>query len=195
MTYRLDDIIALFDGLFHERYLTRLIAGGEEPLYLPADDETAYHRVIFAQGYFASALHEISHWCIAGEQRRQFEDYGYWYLPDGRDASQQRAFETAEMAPQALELLFSRACGLGFNVSIDNLGELEVDRDGFRERVEARAVQFEREGLPYRAEAFRVVLRSFYGHGLSRDQAILQGRRRLRKDAEPTYPSQHAHSR
>ncbi|MFD2190408.1 elongation factor P hydroxylase [Pistricoccus aurantiacus] len=195
MTYRLDDIIALFDGLFHERYLTRLIAGGEEPLYLPADDETAYHRVIFARGYFASALHEISHWCIAGEQRRQFEDYGYWYLPDGRDASQQRAFETAEVAPQALELLFSRACGLGFNVSIDNLGELEVDRDGFRERVEARAVRFEREGLPCRAEAFRVVLRSFYGYGLSREQAILQGRRRLHKDAEPAYPSQHAHSR
>ncbi|BBI51881.1 hypothetical protein HORIV_43020 [Vreelandella olivaria] len=92
-----------FDGVFAERYQTRLIRGGDEPLYRPANSETPYHQVIFARGYYASALHEISHWCIAGEKRRQLEDYGYWYCPDGRNAEQQRAFEQAEIAPQALE--------------------------------------------------------------------------------------------
>lgn len=91
--WTLEDITALFDGVFAERYQTRLIRGGDEPLYRPANSETPYHQVIFARGYYASALHEISHWCIAGAQRRQQEDYGYWYCPDGRDAEQQKAFE------------------------------------------------------------------------------------------------------
>ncbi|MFW6346646.1 MAG: elongation factor P hydroxylase, partial [Halomonas sp.] len=107
MSHRLEEIIALFDGLFAERYRTRLVRGGDEPLYLPADDETPFHRVIFARGFFTSALHEISHWCIAGARRRRLADYGYWYLPDGRDAAQQRDFEAVEVAPQALERLFS----------------------------------------------------------------------------------------
>ncbi|WP_417667272.1 elongation factor P hydroxylase, partial [Pseudidiomarina sp.] len=46
--------------------------------------------------YVVMRLLEMSHWCIAGEKRRQLEDYGYWYLPDGRDAQQQHAFEQAE---------------------------------------------------------------------------------------------------
>ena len=73
--WTLEDITALFDGIFAERYQTRLIRGGDEPLYRPANSETPYHQVIFARGYYASALHEISHWCIAGAQRRQQEDY------------------------------------------------------------------------------------------------------------------------
>ncbi len=156
MTHRLEDIIALFDGLFEETYRTRLVRGGDEPLYLPADAESPWHRVIFARGFFTSALHEISHWCIAGARRRQLEDYGYWYLPDGRDAQQQRDFEAVEVAPQALELLLSRACGLRFHVSVDNLdGDAEVDRDAFHAKVEARARRYLSEGLPLRAEALR----------------------------------------
>ena len=71
MTHRLEDVIALFDGLFQETFRTRLVRGGDEPLYLPADADTPFHRVIFARGFYASALHEISHWCIAGEARRR----------------------------------------------------------------------------------------------------------------------------
>lgn len=172
MTHRLDDIIALFDGLFMPDYRTRLVRGGDDPLYLPADERCDYHRVIFARGFYASALHEISHWCIAGERRRQLEDYGYWYLPDGRDAEQQRAFENAEVAPQALELLLSEACGHPFNVSVDNLGEVEVDRDAFRRRVEARAARYREEGLPRRATMLVVALRAYYYHGYSLEAAI-----------------------
>lgn len=192
MSHRLDDIIALFDGVFFERYRTRLIRGGEEPLYCPADEHYSYHRVIFARGFFTSALHEISHWCIAGARRRGLEDYGYWYLPDGRNTVQQRQFEAVEVAPQALELLFSRACGLGFNVSVDNLGEVDVDRETFLKRVEERAARYEKTGLPQRASAFRDALKAFYAEGEGLDDAVASGRRRLSSPAT-TEASRQAH--
>ncbi|MFG6159972.1 elongation factor P hydroxylase [Halomonas sp. 1390] len=176
MSHRLEDVIALFDGLFQPTFKTRLVRGGDEPLYLPADAVSPWHRVIFARGFFASALHEISHWCIAGARRRELEDYGYWYLPDGRDADQQRQFESVEVAPQALERVFAEACGLPFNVSVDNLGEVEVDREGFRARVEARAERYLREGLPSRAAAFRRTLAAFYREGESLEAAVVAGR-------------------
>lgn len=186
MSHRLDDVIALFDGLFLESFATRLVRGGDEPLYLPADDASPFHRVIFARGFYASALHEISHWCIAGERRRRLEDYGYWYAPDGRDAGEQRRFEAAEVAPQALELLFSRACGLRFHVSVDNLGgEVEVDREAFRARVEARAARYEREGLPPRAAAFHAALSAFYGAGVDLPSAVDIGRHALAQALSP----------
>ncbi|MDR9439126.1 MAG: elongation factor P hydroxylase [Halomonas sp.] len=179
MSHRLEDVIALFDGLFLPRYQTRLVRGGDEPLYLPADEACPWHRVIFARGFYASALHEVSHWCIAGDRRRRLEDYGYWYLPDGRDAGQQRQFEAVEVAPQALELLFSQACGRPFQVSVDNLGEVEVDRERFQARVEARAERYVREGLPIRATAFRRTLAAFYQEGAGLEEAVATGRRRL----------------
>ena len=176
MSHRLEDVIALFDGLFQPTFKTRLVRGGDEPLYLPADAQSPWHRVIFARGFFASALHEVSHWCIAGARRRELEDYGYWYLPDGRDADQQRQFESVEVAPQALERLFAEACALPFNVSVDNLGEVRVDREGFRARVEARAKRYQREGLPARAAAFRRALTAFYREGESLEAAVAAGR-------------------
>lgn len=182
VSHRLEDIIALFDGLFLPTYRTRLVRGGEEPLYLPADSEVSYHRVIFARDFYASALHEISHWCIAGARRRQREDYGYWYLPDGRDAEQQRAFEAAELAPQALESLFSVACGRHFNISVDNLGDIDVDRNAFAAKVTEKAKNFEARGLPRRAEAFRSMLAAFYAHGQNREDAIAIGYAQLMVD-------------
>jgi elongation factor P hydroxylase len=184
VTHRLEEIIALFDGLFHDTFRTRLVRGGEEPLYLPADAAVPYHRVIFARGFYASALHEIGHWCIAGERRRQREDYGYWYLPEGRDAEQQRDFESVEVAPQALELLFSRACRRSFHVSVDNLGgTTEVDRAAFLARVQARAARFEREGLPPRAAAMRWALAAYYRRGMSLAAAVAGGREGLKEPA------------
>ncbi|MCI0511006.1 hypothetical protein C8E00_11211 [Chromohalobacter marismortui] len=179
MIHRIDDVIAVFDGVFAGPYRTCLVSGDDEPLYCPASDEHALHRIIFAHGFFASALHEVSHWCIAGERRRQLEDYGYWYEPDGRDAERQREFESVEVAPQALELLFSEACNRRFNVSVDNLGGPEVDRDAFAERVAARAARYRETGLPRRAAAFREALHAFYRRGLSREAAIDVGRESL----------------
>ncbi|WP_236995544.1 elongation factor P hydroxylase [Halomonas huangheensis] len=177
--YQLQDIIALFDGLFAETFNTRLVRGGDEPLYVPAGNGCDWHQVIFARGFYTSALHEISHWCIAGERRRLLEDYGYWYIPDGRDAEQQHAFEKVEIAPQALELLFSRACGIRFNVSVDNLGEVDVDREVFEARVAERAMRYLSDGLPLRAAALELTLRAFYQQRLSLSDALTIGRGHL----------------
>ena len=94
--------------------------GAGEPEYFPAKNNQLA-RIEFAHGFFQSALHEISHWSLTGSERRSLSDFGYWYAPDGRTAAQQQAFERVEIKPQALECLFSLACGRNFQVSQDNL--------------------------------------------------------------------------
>ncbi len=169
---QLEQLIALFNHVFSSRCQTMLVRGDDEPIYLPADEHHACHRIVFAHGYFASALHEISHWCIAGARRRLLEDYGYWYMPDGRDDGAQEAFEAAEIAPQAIEKILTLACGRRFNVSVDNLeGSAEVDRDAFAARVEAQRQHYLTHGLPARAEAFRQSLRALFIDGQSPEQA------------------------
>lgn len=182
MSHEIDDLMALFDGVFFDTYRTRLIRGQDEPIYLPANAERDHHQIVFAHGFFASALHEISHWCIAGEARRQLEDYGYWYEPDGRDAERQADFERVEVAPQALELLFSEACGKSFQVSVDNLDGAQVDRHAFAAKVAERAEHYRRVGAPPRAQAFIASLIAFYLRGESLSEAVALGRRRLRDE-------------
>ena len=164
--WTLGDIMALFDGVFAAHYQTRLIKGGDEPLYRPATDQTPYHQVIFARGYFASALHEISHWCIAGAERRKLVDFGYWYVPDGRTADQQRAFEQVEVKPQAVEWVLSEACGRRFHISTDNLDgdpeAVEAGRREFARRVHAQAHRYLQDGLPPRAELLKAAFLEFY---------------------------------
>ena len=163
-------LIALFNALFMPTMRTELVLGGDEPLYKPADSEYSTHRIIFARGYFSSALHEISHWCIAGYERRQLEDYGYWYIPDGRDAPQQHAFEQVEVKPQAVECVLAEACGRAFHVSVDNLeGDVEVDREAFTQKVRAQAEQYRTHGLPPRAEVLLNAFKEFYINGLNVD--------------------------
>ena len=114
-------LIALFNATFYADFATRLVRGGDEPIYLPANITGQEHQIVFARGFFASALHEIAHWCRAGSQRRQLEDYGYWYIPDGRTEAQQQAFAQVEVYPQAYEQCFTLAAGRKFNLSVDNL--------------------------------------------------------------------------
>lgn len=111
----------MFNQSLGVKYQTRLVGGGAEPEYIPASNSAVCHQIIFTHDYFASALHELAHWCVAGEQRRLQHDYGYWYEPDGRTPEQQQAFEQVEVRPQALEWMFSEACGVRFRVSADNL--------------------------------------------------------------------------
>jgi elongation factor P hydroxylase len=159
-------LIALFNSTF-EDFNTRLVLGDDEPIYIPADSPTPYHQVVFAHGFFSSALHEIAHWCIAGEKRRLLEDYGYWYCPDGRDASQQADFEKVEIKPQAIEWAFTEAAGRKFQVSTDNLNGAEPDREGFTRNVAAQLERYKSEGFPPRAEQFINALSSAFGKGKS----------------------------
>ncbi len=157
-----DILVRLFDDTFYHEYNTRLVYGEDEPVYLPANDEVSYHRIVFAHGFFASALHEIAHWCIAGEERRQQVDYGYWYAPDGRTEAQQKAFETVEVKPQAIEWAFSIACDFPFNFSLDNLNGAPCDELAFKSAVAHQLSQMLNHGFPKRAEQFIKVLRINY---------------------------------
>lgn len=157
------DLIYLFNGLFEKSEQTILVSHGAEPLYLPSDSDFLLNRIIFTQDYFASALHEIAHWCIAGKQRRMQIDYGYWYKPDGRNAEQQALFEQVEAKPQALEKIFSMAAGSTFTVSVDNLAMKEMsDPAVFEKKIDQMVTHYLSVGLPQRAELFKQQLFLFY---------------------------------
>ncbi|ARN76492.1 elongation factor P hydroxylase [Oceanicoccus sagamiensis] len=156
------DVITLFDGLFAEAENTRLVKGEQEPIYIPASADCDYHQIVFAHGFFSSALHEIAHWCIAGKERRQQLDYGYWYAPDGRDQQQQYQFEQVEVKPQALEWILSKACQKSFRISADNLNGVDTDDEPFKSAVYQQAVRYCEQGLPLRAKLLVATLANFY---------------------------------
>jgi elongation factor P hydroxylase len=157
------DLIVIFNGLFQESEHTILVRGEAEPLYLPQSESHSYAQVIFAHGFYQSALHEIAHWCIAGEKRRALIDYGYWYQPDGRNAEQQSVFQSVESKPQAIEWIFSIAAGSRFYVSVDNLSGEATDAKSFKATVYKQALHYLEYGLPKRAELFKQALLAHYG--------------------------------
>jgi elongation factor P hydroxylase len=162
MQHNYQDLISLFDQVFFKQYNTRLIKGGDEPLYAPADENCAHHQIIFAHGYYASAFHEISHWCQAGEKRRLLEDFGYWYIPDGRNEKQQNKFEQVEVIPQAIEWAFNVAAKRKYHTSVDNLNGYEGDINGFKAKVHQQVLVFIDNGFPPRAQLFIEALTHFY---------------------------------
>jgi elongation factor P hydroxylase len=156
------DLIGLFDATFAVTDNTVLRRSEGDPLYLPAEPGLPA-RLLFAHGFFSSALHEIAHWCVAGPARRQQVDLGYWYAPDGRTPEQQRDFEQLEVRPQALEWIFSVAAGCSFRVSCDNLEHGPYDIEAFRKNIHAEVMRRLREGLPERAGRLVAALQGFYG--------------------------------
>lgn len=157
------DLERVFAGCFARSHRTRLLGGAEEPLYQPAADSGDWNLLYYRQDFFASALHEISHWCIAGSERRRQVDFGYWYNPDGRNPEQQRAFEQVEVFPQALEYFFARACDYPFRVSVDNLDSPENCSKAFRDSIYQRSITLKSQGLPARGEQFYRALALSYG--------------------------------
>lgn len=135
-----------------------------EPLYQPAASATGQHTIHFTRDYFSSALHEIAHWTIAGSERRQMLDYGYWYSPDGRTATQQRSFEQVEIKPQAIEWIFSLACKQRFHISADNLDAELGPSERFKHAVWQQARNYlENDSLPVRAKLFLCALMEHFG--------------------------------
>jgi len=166
------------ERLFHECFFadtgTVLVGGAEEPLYLPASlPEPA--RIFYRFDYFRSALHEIAHWCVAGDQRRLLVDFGYWYEADGRDAATQEIFQKVEVKPQALELIFCAAAGHDFRVSVDNLGGDSVPTEPFEQAVRKRAIAQLEMGLNTRAQSWvQALVRYYRGRGQGSDQGSNQ---------------------
>lgn len=161
-------LIQLFNQQFQNTENTVLIGNADEPLYAIADDEHPHHRIYFTRDYFSSALHEIAHWCIAGKQRRQREDYGYWYAPDGRSNEQQTAFEQVEVKPQAIEWIFSIAAQHPFQVSADNLDAGLQASESFKHAIYEQACEYlNQQSLPPRAQQFTGALLKYYQPELS----------------------------
>lgn len=157
------DLIKLFNTCFESTHNTQLVCGDDEPIYLPANENNPFNTVVFAHGFFSSALHECAHWLIAGEKRRTLIDYDYWYVPDGRTAAQQAAFYLVEVKPQAMEWILSTAARYPFHFSIDNLNGAESDSEPFKLAVQQQVAVYNQEGLPARASIFCQALRDFYG--------------------------------
>lgn len=161
-----DQLIEIFNHLFIPTHNTQLDYSDGEPIYLPADEQNPHHRILFAHGFFASALHEISHWTIAGEKRRQLVDFGYWYEPDGRSADQQREFEQVEVKPQAIEWILTKSCGRKFNISTDNLdgdpAAIAAGREEFAKNVVKQVKNYLQNGLPARADVLKQALLDYY---------------------------------
>ncbi|KEA62849.1 putative transporting ATPase [Marinobacterium lacunae] len=162
-SHDISDLISIFNGVFLHSHNTELVAGDDEPIYLPADQSNPHHRIIFAHGFFASALHEIAHWCVAGAKRRTLVDFGYWYKPDGRSCEEQAEFERVEVQPQAYEWILSESAGHRFHFSADNLSAGLGASSEFMRNVHSRVLELLEQGLPERVEALSSALRSFYG--------------------------------
>ncbi len=131
-------------------YSTRLIGGFPEPFYkaavngLPAEIQCT-------RDFERSALHELAHWCIAGDKRRLVDDYGYWYEPDGRSDEQQEIFFRVEIKPQAVEKHFCMALDIPFQVSLDNLDNTpSAGIDSFIANVEQQYQAYLCSGFPGR---------------------------------------------
>lgn len=137
-----------------------LVGGAEEPLYTPAVG-TQPASIHYTRDYYRSALHEVAHWCIAGETRRKQEDYGYWYAPEGRTLEQQASFEQVEVRPQAVELLFCTVVGHDFFVSCDNFNAAS-NGEAFARAVWHEAMRMLKEGAPPRAQQWLSVLQHAY---------------------------------
>ena len=137
---QVDWLILHFNHWFSHLNVT-LVKGDFEPEYFPAD-ENSPARIQFAHGFFNSALHEISHWTIAGDKRRLLPDLGYWYAPDGRTKEQQALFEQVEIKPQAIEWMFAQAFGRKFRVSLDNLTGDGGDGSSFKDNVYAQVQRY-----------------------------------------------------
>lgn len=169
MSHDIHDLIALFSKLFAVSERTVLVRGDNEPYYRPWSADCRLAEVVFAHGFFASALHEVAHWCIAGRERRALSDYGYWYKPDGRSSDEQREFERVEVSPQALEWIFSVAAGTAFHFSADNLSEGGAVASpawiAFQNNVANQACRYVTGVMPKRAAAFATALAERYETG------------------------------
>jgi elongation factor P hydroxylase len=158
-----ESLIAVFNQTFEQSLNTVLIGGGEEPIYLPADNDHPRHRIIFTRDYGASALHEVAHWLVAGDQRRLLEDYGYWYAPDGRSQEQQDEFERVEVKPQAIEWLLSVAAGRRFRVSADNLQAGLGASQTFKNNIYQQVLTYIEQGVNPRTEQLLKALENASG--------------------------------
>ena len=108
--------------------------GALEPFYqAPKGNRPAI--LFFREDYVRSLFHELAHYCLAGDKRRQLNDFGYWYSPCGRSSEEQEQFERVEGRPQGLEKLFCEIWLVPFSPSLDDFSGRHTST-GFLENLE-----------------------------------------------------------
>jgi elongation factor P hydroxylase len=122
-------LIHLFSAIFEDVIIK---GGADEPLYTAAREGTKA-RLDFRENYPRSLLHEIAHYCLAGERRRKIDDFGYWYSPCGRSREEQLRFEIAEARPQGLEKAMCEVVGIEFSPSLDDFSGNSPSQNFLRE--------------------------------------------------------------
>ena len=130
-----DQLCAYLMALLSETLPDLIIKGGaDEPFYeAPTDDSKGI--LYFRSNYPRSLLHELSHYCLAGARRRKLDDFGYWYIPTGRNADEQARFESVEARPQGLEKAMCHALGIQFSPSLDDFSGRPASKE-FLEELE-----------------------------------------------------------
>ncbi|CBW27859.1 conserved hypothetical protein [Halobacteriovorax marinus SJ] len=162
MKFKIEDLQSIFHKTFREEYQTRLEFGHHEPFYQAAPEKGLENIIFSREDFFASGLHEIAHWCLAGDKRRKLDDYGYWYSPDDRDKEKQALFEKVEVKPQAIEKAFCIACTYPFKPSTDNHSLKDHDPSQFIFNINKQFKAYSRTKFPRRAELFIEALKQFY---------------------------------
>ena len=75
--------------LFEHLFPTLTIIGGVDEPYYEAPRADTNAKIFFKENYPRSLLHEIAHYCLAGQKRRKLDDYGYWYTECGRTSEEE----------------------------------------------------------------------------------------------------------
>lgn len=151
MAIALERLLELLNNQFLNHYHTEIRGGYSEPFY-KASVARQKALIQFSHDYIRSALHELAHWCVAGKVRREHDDFGYWYAPDGRSQQQQNEFFQVEIKPQALEWAFSIVAGVRFEASMDNLNNSVAGADDFEKNVLNQLECFLEKGFSNRAD-------------------------------------------
>jgi len=152
-------IVELFNAVFRRKYNTVLCGGASEPLYVPGGSYSSEPaRLFFRSDYPRSALHEISHWCIAGSRRRKLVDFGYQYTPPPRSPAAQKHFFDLELQSQTLEYIFCEAVQLKFSPSADNFKVNHETEAHYMQRIRENSVSWQRSGVKGDAGLFLVKL-------------------------------------
>ena len=148
----LPKLLNIINNKILNKYNTVLIGGFDEPFYKVFENGNRA-EIQFTHDYIRSALHELSHWCVAGEVRRKIDDYGYWYAEDGRNQQQQDEFFKVEIKPQVIEWAFSIVCGVKFEASVDNLDNSVNGVDEFKQQLKHQLVKVLKSGFEPRVDS------------------------------------------
>ncbi len=143
------DIISLINEKFLIDFNTVLVGGFNEPFYKSFHDGQEA-QIQYTKNYIRSAIHELSHWCVAGKERRNLDDYGYWYAEDGRSQQQQDEFFRVEVRPQTIEWAISIIAGVKFETSVDNLTTLVDGVEDFKKNLYLLIKEFIKNDFPIR---------------------------------------------